>query len=135
MDPNYFMNFDSLRETVEIKVIWQGAMGALVVPFSARIIEVKLLILQTLNVPIAAERQELSWEGHNNIPANATIHVFNKIKVGVYLATNRLYHEIVVYEGTSVGELKAKIHADYGVNIDHKVLCKGNDDLDDRTIL
>ncbi|KAM1862879.1 hypothetical protein ACFX14_003282 [Malus domestica] len=84
MDPNYFMNFDSLR---------------------------------------------------NNIPANATIHVFNKIKVGVYLATNRLYHEIVVYEGTSVGELKAKIHADYGVNIDHKVLCKGNDDLDDRTIL
>ncbi|KAM1306160.1 hypothetical protein ACFX2H_008585 [Malus domestica] len=147
--------------TVEIKVNWQGAMGTLVVPYSARIIEVKLLISQTLTfpvtadgpdlswpgivVPIAADRQELSWEGlvledqltvqSYNIPANATILVFNKIKVGISIVANNLYCEVFVYHGTTVGELKAKIHADYGVDVAHKVVRKENRNLDDRATL
>ncbi|XP_021800423.1 uncharacterized protein LOC110744741 isoform X1 [Prunus avium] len=141
MDPDSNLPPANMR----IIVSWRGAISTLEIPVATRIIEVKLLIWEALHVPVPADRQELSWEGqflkdeltlqNYHIPPNASLTVFNKIEVKIYLEYSRFHFVYVVYDGTTVGELKAKLHADQGIDIEHKVLRMNGFDLDDRALL
>ncbi|KAL6270489.1 hypothetical protein ACE6H2_027400 [Prunus campanulata] len=126
MDPDSNLPPANMR----IIVLWSGTISTLEIPVATRIIEVKLLIWEALHVPVPADRQELSWEGqflkdeltlqNYHIPPNASLTVFNKIEVKIYLEYSRFHFVYVVYDGTTVGELKAKLHADQGIDIEHK---------------
>ncbi|XP_021800429.1 uncharacterized protein LOC110744746 [Prunus avium] len=142
MDPN--ANLPHFVMT-PINVVCRGmAYPVLLIPITIRIIDLKQLIWQVFQVPILPERQELSCgqllrdeltPQDYDIPPNAIIHVLVKIHVRICLSSQGPYYDYVVHEGTTMGNLKARLHADHGVVIENKVLRMNTTDHDDRTQL
>ncbi|ONH89490.1 hypothetical protein PRUPE_I004800 [Prunus persica] len=129
-----------------ITFLWSGGESILLVPMATRIIDVKLLISEVLRIPIPIDRQELSWEGQclkdeltlqdYHIPPTAFLVIYKKIEVKIYLEFDGHCYVYVVFDGITVGELKAKLQTEQGVDIEHKVLWMvDNSYLDDHAQL
>lgn len=141
-----YTKMNVIWQNIRIIVLWRGAISSLEIPVATRIIEVKLLICEALHIPVPADRQELSWEGqfledeltlqNYHIPPNASLTVLTKIEVKIYLEYSRFYYVCEVYDGNTVGELKAKLGAEQSIDdVEHKVLQMNGFDLDDRALL
>ncbi|BFG41921.1 hypothetical protein CerSpe_281950 [Prunus speciosa] len=129
-----------------INVLWRGVIYSGQIPVTARIFEVKLFISEVLHVPIQPDKQDLTWAMQflrdeltlqdYQIPPYGTLIVLQKIRVTIYESEGGgFYYEYIVYDGISVRELKAKLHADLGVVVENKVLRMGNTDLNDHALL
>ncbi|VVA18262.1 PREDICTED: polyubiquitin-A [Prunus dulcis] len=129
-----------------ITFLWSGGESILLVPMATRIMDVKLLISEVLRIPIPIDRQELSWEGQclkdeltlqdYHIPPTAFLVIYKKIEVEIYLEFDGHRYVYVVFDGITVGELKAKLQTEQGVDIEDKVLWMvDNSYLDDHAQL